>query len=323
MTFNPTLDGVLIQWGERLFYPGNRIVKSQTPHLHTASQRVAAIRNRIAATVRRAPQVMVKVTGGGRGMAAIAAHLRYISKNGRLPIEDDRGVTERGKEALQAIERQWRVGGSMIENHSPRREAFNIMLSMPRGTDLLAVQQAAREFARIELADHRYVMVLHDHQAHPHVHISVRAESKHGKRLNPRKADLQRWRETFAERLRGQGIEAEASRQAVRGSRHRNERVWERKTRTPREPRAAKPEPLPTGLQRDTLQAWAQIMKALAASADVSDRELAQSINRYLLRMPAVQAIAKHQGQQRELPGMSRSITAPPAQQRRGPEMER
>ena len=36
--------------------------------------------------VRRAPQVMVKVTGGGRSMAAIAAHFRYISKNGRLEI---------------------------------------------------------------------------------------------------------------------------------------------------------------------------------------------------------------------------------------------
>ena len=73
------------------------------------------------------------------------------------------------------------------------------MLSMPRGTDPLTVQWAAREFARVEFADHRYVMVLHDHQANPHVHLSVRAESKHGKRLNPRKADLQRWRETFAE----------------------------------------------------------------------------------------------------------------------------
>jgi hypothetical protein len=151
----------------------------------------------------------------------------------------------------------------------------------------------------------------------------VRAESKHGKRLNPRKADLQRWRETFAERLRGQGIEAEASRQAVRGSRHRSERVWECKTRTPRGPREAKPEPLPTGRRRDALQAWAQIMKALAASPDVSDRELAQSINRYL-RMPAVQAIAKHQAQQRELPGMSRPWTvASPIEERRGPEMER
>ena len=52
------------------------------------------------------------------------------------------------------------------------------MLSMPRGTDPLIVQRAAREFAQAELADHKYVMVLHDHQANPHVHISVRAESE-------------------------------------------------------------------------------------------------------------------------------------------------
>jgi hypothetical protein len=55
----------------------------------------------------------------------------------------------------------------------------------------------AREFARSELADHKYVMVPHDHQANPNVHISVRAESKHGRRLNPRKTDLHRWRETL------------------------------------------------------------------------------------------------------------------------------
>ena len=61
------------------------------------------IRERIEATVRRAPQVMVKVTGGGRGMGAIAAHFRYISKNGRLDIEDDRGVVEHGKEALHDL----------------------------------------------------------------------------------------------------------------------------------------------------------------------------------------------------------------------------
>ena len=143
---------------------------------------------------------MVKVTGGGRGMGAIAAHFRYIAKAGRLQFEDDRGVTREGKEALRDLAEQWRYGGSLIAETSARREAFNIMLSMPRGTDPLIVQRAAREFAKAEFADHRYVMVLHDHQANPHVHLSVRAESRHGKRLNPRKADLQRWRETFAEK---------------------------------------------------------------------------------------------------------------------------
>jgi hypothetical protein len=62
-------------------------------------------------------------------------------------------------------------------------------------------------------------MALHDHQANPHVHLSVRAESKHGKRLNPRKADLHRWRETFAEKLRGWGIDAEATRPGKPGRR--------------------------------------------------------------------------------------------------------
>ena len=72
-----------------------------------------------------------------------------------------------------------------------------------RRTDARALQQAARQFAKAELANHRYVMVLHKHQANPHVPISVRAEGRDGSRLNPRKEDLRRWREAFAERLRG------------------------------------------------------------------------------------------------------------------------
>ncbi len=43
---------------------------------------------------------------------------------------------------------------------------------------------------------------------HPHVHLTVKAAGLDGVRLNPRKADLQRWREGFAEALREHGIEA-------------------------------------------------------------------------------------------------------------------
>jgi hypothetical protein len=171
------------------------------------------------------------VTGGGRGMGAIAAHFRYISKNGRPAFEDDRGVVQQDKEALHDLAEQWRLGGSLIGETSPRREAFNLMLSMPRGTDAQIVLRAAREFAQVELNDHRYVMVLHEHQENPHVHLSVRAESMSGKRLNPRKADLHRWRETFAEKLRGWGVEAEATRQATRGEGRRFENLWQLKAR--------------------------------------------------------------------------------------------
>ena len=205
MIAGTSVDGVLVQWGERLFYPTNRMARTSPPAGLSSGlrNRAAAVRARIQATVvRRAPQVMVKVTGGGRGMAAIAAHFRYISKAGRLPFEDDRGVVREGKEALHGLAEQWQYGGSYIGETSHRREAFNIMLSMPSGTDSRFIRRAAREFAQTELADHRYVLVMHDHQANPHVHLSVRAEPRHGKRLNPRKADLQRWRETFAEKLR-------------------------------------------------------------------------------------------------------------------------
>jgi hypothetical protein len=286
----PSVDGVLIQWGDRLFYPANRMVRAPNePRLtqHSARQRAAAIRARIEATVvRRAPQVMVKVTGGGRGMKAIAAHMRYISKNGRLEIEDDRGQSVRGKEAVRELVDDWRFGGSLIPDTSDQREAFNIILSMPRGTDPLIVQRAAREFARAELADHKYVMVLHDHQAHPHVHISVRAESRHGRRLNPRKADLHRWRETFAEKLRGWGVDAEATRQPTRGATRNYDPIWRVKAREAgrlRTPRAAaKTSPAALMSRADAVDAWRRIADALATSQAMADRSLAAGIRRFL-----------------------------------------
>jgi hypothetical protein len=303
----PNVDGVLIQWGDRLFYPGNRMVHARPqPKLGASAtrQHAAAIRERIDATVlRRVPQVMVKVTGGGRGMKAIVAHFRYISKNGRLEIEDENSQKIRGKDALRELVDDWRYGGSLIEDVSERREAFNIMLSMPRGTDPLTVQWAAREFARSELADHKYVMVLHDHQANPHVHISVRAESKHGRRLNPRKTDLHRWRETFAEKLRERGVEAEATRQATRGVSRTYPELWRQKAAA--EGRLKRP--LHThrsgiGLSAARLEAreaWKSIADALAVSANAADRKLGASIEQF----------ARESGVERESPSRSGRAT--------------
>ena len=244
--------------------------------------------------VRRAPQVMVKVTGGGRGMKAIAAHFRYISKNGRLDIEDDRGDISRGKSALHGLAEDWRYGGTLIDDIGDRREAYNVMLSMPRGTDPLAVQRAAREFAKLELADHKYVMVLHDHQANPHVHISVRAESRHGKRLNPRKADLHRWRETFAEKLRDQGIEAEATRQATRGRDRNYDTLWRLKAREDGRLLTTRTGTKATAAAKATraqaVEAWMHVGKALALSGDSADRKLAAAIAAFIKEMPITQA---------------------------------
>jgi hypothetical protein len=245
-------------------------------------------------------------------MSAIAAHFRYISKNGRLPMEDDRGEVLRGKESLHDLADQWRYGGALISEAGHRREAFNVMLSMPRGTNPRMVQQAAREFAAVELAGHRYVMVLHDHQANPHIHLSVRAGGRDGQRLNPHKADLHRWRETFAEKLRGLGIEAEATRQATRGETRNFDPLWRLKARS--EGRQAKSRALLKSgnsylaSRKQALEAWLRIAEALQRSDQTDDQALARDIARFARETPHVRRFVR-KGQH------DRSTTQPPALQ--------
>ena len=329
-TSSSVINGALVQWGDRLFYPGNRMVKAaHTPRVASRLHHQAeAIRRRIEATVaRRAPQVMVKVTGGGRGMGAIAAHFRYISKNGRLAFEDDRGVVQQDKEALHDLAEQWRLGGSLIGETSLRREAFNLMLSMPRGTDAQIVLRAAREFAQVELNAHRYVMVLHEHQENPHVHLSVRAESMSGKRLNPRKADLHRWRETFAEKLRGWGVAAEATRQATRGEGRRFENLWQLKARGDGRLRSSvatrKSGEAYQRSRTEALEAWAHIVAALRASDQEGDRALARQISTFIRESDFAKERGRGRGHKMPERTAARQLEPVGSRTRGGPEIER
>jgi hypothetical protein len=65
---------------------------------------------------------------------------------------------------------------------------------------------------------HRYALVLHTDQPHPHVHLVVKALDQYGQRLNIRKATLRQRRQEFARHLRAQGIETNATARAVRGA---------------------------------------------------------------------------------------------------------
>lgn len=125
-------DQLLEEWGNRLLR-GRRHFKSDGLPI---GGRLGAgtVRHEVRAIVRRAPQVMVKVTGGGRGMRAIKAHMAYISKKGNLEVEDQDGNRYKGREAVDELAREWRHAGTQIPQKSDRREAFNITLSPRRGT---------------------------------------------------------------------------------------------------------------------------------------------------------------------------------------------
>jgi hypothetical protein len=186
-------------------------------------QEVAALTR----TARRTPEVVVKVSGGAKTGPGVLAHLQYIDRNGRLEIETDQSEILQGNEVKETLVGDWQLDLLAAESRSPYRGipgrkpgklVHKVVLSMPAGTPPTKLLAASREFAREEFAlKHRYAVVLHTDQDHPHVHLVIKAVSEDGRRLNIRKATLRGWRQQFAALLRAQGIAANATERAVRG----------------------------------------------------------------------------------------------------------
>ena len=183
----------------------------------------------VARTVRRTPEVLVKVSGGARDAAGAKAHFDYIDRHGKLGMETDDGRELTGKGVGAELVADWNLDLSRGQYRPKPAEGgkdtrpkvvHNIVLSMPGRTPPQAVLAAARKFARENFAlQYRYAMVLHTDQNHPHVHLVVKAEHEYepGKRLYIRKATLRQWREQFAAYLREQGVAANATPAPLRG----------------------------------------------------------------------------------------------------------
>ncbi len=300
-------DGMLSEWGARLFYPspkgkGNGGGGGGPRPLMVAAAAAGSalsahdVRSHIRSTVSPgATQVMVKITGGGKGMKAIAAHFRYIGRQGKeevggkgqtLEIEDERGEKIQGSLGLAQLADEWRVAGAYIGDESTRREAFNIIFSMPAGTPPQAVREATAEAARELFEGHKYVFVLHEDQGAPHVHLSVRADRYDGTRLSPRKADLDRWRNVFAKSLQDRGVNTVASRQPVRAVNKNYRKLWEERAadrgQLKRQRPAQRSSARALAARAEAIKAWEQIAVALANSKDPADVCLAAEAVRYL-----------------------------------------
>jgi type IV secretion system T-DNA border endonuclease VirD2 len=173
-------------------------------------------RAKLARIVRKAPEVVVKVTGRQRGGNHVKAHLEYIGRKGEVDIETRDGEILTTKEdfAERAAERsdtlQWRS--------RPTVSSVSLIFSMPEGTDPNKVLGAVRALAHAELSDnHDYVLALHTDTPRPHVHLTVQAEGLDRTRFNPRPVQLNRFRERFARELRARGVAAEATPRRARG----------------------------------------------------------------------------------------------------------
>jgi len=178
-----------------------------------------SMRAKLKRIVKRAPEVMVKITGRTKSVEHLKSHLEYITRNGELAGETEQGALLAGRAGLKDLQSRWADDAAL--DNARRRDgslSVNVILSMPAGTDALAVKDATRAFALESFGrNHDFVFVQHLEDKHPHVHLTVRSLGYDGKRLNPRKSDLQVWRERFASELRLRGIEAEATPRRTRG----------------------------------------------------------------------------------------------------------
>ena len=183
----------------------------------------------VARTVRRTPEVMVKVLSrGGQDLKAVGRHLDYLRlrDEGELGLETDDGQRLTGDKATQELVESWDLD---LEEHRRRSDldargggskklVHKLLFSMPAGTPPDKVLAAVKNFAREEFGlKHRYAMVLHTDEPHPHVHVVVKAVSEQAVRLNIRKAVLRQWRSDFAAHLRALGVPANASHRYMRG----------------------------------------------------------------------------------------------------------
>jgi hypothetical protein len=261
---------------------------------------------------------MIKMLNqGGRTLRSVAQNFKYLDRGGELEIETDDGEPLKGKEAAAELIDDWgldldekRRGAEPRARASRRPTAklvHKMVFSMPAGTPPKKVLEAVKYFAREEFgAKHRYAMVLHTDEPHPHVHLVVRAMGYDGQRLNVRKATLREWRREFARHLRAQGVAANATERAVRGvteqrkldgiyragQRGSSSHVHQRATAVARQltidgdvtPEKGKAQLLET--RRQVIWGWGEVAHDLARQGEV---RLAGAVREFVGRMPPVQ----------------------------------
>ena len=129
----------------------------------------------IARTVRRTPEVMVKVLSrGGQNLGAVRRHLEYLRlrDDGQLELETDDGQRLSGEAAAKDLVKDWDLD---LEEHRRRSDldarrsrspklVHKLMFSMPAGTQPEKVLAAVKNFAREEFGLNKTRGALHGHR---------------------------------------------------------------------------------------------------------------------------------------------------------------
>ncbi len=272
----------------------------------------AAVSRRAVATMertaRRAPEVVVRITGRQHGGGHVLANFSYISRLGHSPDEElplytsDGDVIRDGGE-MRILAQDWHEWEMGDDARRKGATSISMILSMPTGTDPERLKDAALDFAREEFANRSWVASLHVDRDHPHVHVTFARRDHDGRRFHPDRDDLFRYRQRFAEKLRDRGIEANATPAKARGIDAAHEPIAARKVRERgdvarldkgRAERAARyrewglADPVEAVLARQHVTvraAYERSIVELSSSPSLVDQAVAKSLERFVASM--------------------------------------
>lgn len=261
----------------------------------------------IKSVINKSPEVVVKITGKSNGLKTLKNHLDYISRNGQLELKDERDLTISGRPELKgSIERLRKL--NIIPEEGTKREYLHVLFSMPSNTPEAQFKAAVEKFCKEEFSNRRYFMALHNDTDHTHMHVAVGTRDKDSlsivglneERLSPRKNDLFRWRQGFADKLRENGIDAAASERRHRFNYRKAENATVRqiKDKTSNTPQVTKQlaDEIKTALKngvrptnpalskaeankQEALEGWQKVAENLDASGE---KELAKKVRQFM-----------------------------------------
>lgn len=165
-------------------------------------------------------EVVIKITGASRNYESLKAHLKYISRNGKVLVESSEGCRFLGKDDFKILSESFNSNDAIPSekyikdnNLKEQREAFHIVFSMKdfQYAPSNKIKQAAMAAVSKMYPNNYFCIAIHNDTDNPHCHLVLKAKDFKGKRINPRKSDLARMRISFANELMKLGVEAKAT----------------------------------------------------------------------------------------------------------------
>jgi hypothetical protein len=167
-------------------------------------------------------QAFIKITGHKTSAAQLKAHIDYITREGNIQMEDERGEifsgADRDKMATEWVydfERRkkdvtlYSINKSGSSKSRRNRVAAAFVFSSPEGTNTDALLDSVREFAKKNFSGHRYAFVAHTPETevvakkvtpNPHVHLVIENISPGvEKALETNPEILRNWRRDYAD----------------------------------------------------------------------------------------------------------------------------